>query len=767
MAVDLQKPVVQAASAPPQTRPDSRTLANLSDILSCLSSLESEEADLSTSLSELLAAREPIVNSLTRLQSLVPQLDSLSTEARELHDTVAVTARTADNVGGRVRTLDEEMRRVREAAERVGQVMELKASLSALQDAMAQKDWESATRHCARAMSLPCEVLQGRFAETAVPTEDSPLPPAETLQQAREELLAIFRREFEKASQSRDAAATSRFFKLFPAIGWEEEGLQAYANFVVDLIRIRPPASAKTSSPLYYIAALTALFESIAKIVDQHQPVVEKYYGPGKMARVLERLLQECDRVVKDLLEGWEEARSMKRKLSDITNVGSQYSLSPAIRKQPSQTGVIDEDIIDPREIDKVLTEIAGMSGRWALFRKFMYGRLQDYASDDEGDEDGDINGQRNGSADASELPLSPAKSADSFQVLEKSSSQKRFDDILSTYYVPLEVWYARTIIDKAHRFSNPDVSQSPAMTTTPDDAFYILKAVLLRMVSTGSTTVVQRTSEQLHEVMDREYAGIIKKKLDDVYRTGGTTGPGARGDKVERENRQTFIILLNDLDISSSHMERLVKDICSSTAISQNYINADVETVKSGVSSFMNIVPKFRSTLRNGVEQLFNQLLRPKMRTFIIDVYKDISYALDEESYAAAEYQDLVRKRFIKAWESLVDGYKDIFTEANYRLFFGLAVDVLVRPWEKFVMSLKYSELGAIRFDHDLRSITTYLFSQTVFGDIREKLVRLQQISMVLNLDSEEDVDEFYNGSGIAWQLTEQEVRSIANLRV
>jgi hypothetical protein len=31
----------------------------------------------------------------------------------------------------------------------------------------------------------------------------------------------------------------------------------------------------------------------------------------------------------------------------------------------------------------------------------------------------------------------------------------------------------------------------------------------------------------------------------------------------------------------------------------------------------------------------------------------------LDEDPYAMGDYQDLVRKRFVKAWESLVDGYK------------------------------------------------------------------------------------------------------------
>lgn len=152
------------------------------------------------------------------------------------------------------------------------------------------------------------------------------------MQAAREQLLAVFQREFERASAARDATATSRFFKLFPAIGWEAEGLQAYASFVVELVKVHAPASAKSvlslspscsrhsltpvaSSPLYYITALTALFESIALVVDQHQPVVEKYYGLGKMGLVLDRLLQEADHVVRDLLQGWNKERSIPRKV--------------------------------------------------------------------------------------------------------------------------------------------------------------------------------------------------------------------------------------------------------------------------------------------------------------------------------------------------------------------------------------------------------------------------------------------------------------------
>ena len=109
-----------------RSRPPPSTLTTLPQVLSALSSLESEEAELSNSLSALLSDQEPIQNALTRLQSLLPSIDELHTEASALSRKVSVTARTAERVGGRVRTLDEEMRRVREASDRVQQVMELK-----------------------------------------------------------------------------------------------------------------------------------------------------------------------------------------------------------------------------------------------------------------------------------------------------------------------------------------------------------------------------------------------------------------------------------------------------------------------------------------------------------------------------------------------------------------------------------------------------------------------------------------------------------------
>ena len=75
------------------------------------------------------------------------------------------------------------------------------------------------------------------------------------------------------------------------------------------------------SSPLYYVTALTALFESICGIVDQHQPIVEKYYGEGKMFAVIRRVISECDKSVETLVSDWERDRDIMKQVSSAHNM--------------------------------------------------------------------------------------------------------------------------------------------------------------------------------------------------------------------------------------------------------------------------------------------------------------------------------------------------------------------------------------------------------------------------------------------------------------
>ncbi|KAG8728108.1 hypothetical protein FRC11_011804 [Ceratobasidium sp. 423] len=747
---------------------NARTATRIEDVLAALSKSESEESELSHSLAEIIADRNRIRTALVRLENLVPVLDGLVQKGDKLKGNVGRTAETAERVGAGVRGLERVMGRVRIAAERVGQVADAKASLAALQAAMEQRDWETAARHCARAMAVPKGVMEGPFAQVAIPSTDLPDPPTQTLVDARTALLGVFRKEFDAAAIARDPVAISRFFKLFPTINCPADGLAAYSDFVLDLVARRAPPTVKG-------------------LIDQHQPIVEKYYGSGNMHTVVARLLRECDRVVNGLYDGWEEERDISRKLSDARTATFQ-TLVPAARTKPGQTPTIDDSGPDPREIDRVLGELATMAGRWALFRRFLVDRLEDDMTPSapttpDGGTTLLLKPTTPGPATPGfglklltpantsfqkpiepELEKEPEPSAfqKALDLVSQTGTQVRLGTLFESTYAPLETWHLRAALDRAHVNSapaNPGSMGTAQTSTTPDDAFFILHLTLSRALSSGSVVCVKKTVKNVRDVVERDLVGVIRRRMEDCWRAPAAGKKGAGEDRVA-----VFVTYLNDLSMCAHHAERLAQDLSASSSLAQGFLEDEDEEVRSAVGGLSDL-GGFKGVVKTGIDNLFTQLVRPRLRSLIPDVYRDVTYVLDESSYSTAEHDDAVRKRFVKGWGEVVGSYKasDTLTEENYRAFFALAVEVVVRPWEKYIMGMKFTELGAIRFDRDLRAVIGHLS----VGDARDKFIRLQQVSTLLNLDAEEDPDEFYTTSGIAWKLSASEARAVSALRV
>jgi hypothetical protein len=117
-------------------------------------------------------------------------------------------------------------------------------------------------------------------------------------------------------------------------------------------------------------------------------------------------------------------------------------------------------------------------------------------------------------------------------------------------YYVPIETWYLRTIIHKSHRLSSLDTSSSPPQHTAPEDVFYILKAVLSRAVSLGDKEGLRKICSVVKDAIEKDFTGVIKAQLEDVYATSGPGGMrapigsgGKNAEKIEKENRRTFMV--------------------------------------------------------------------------------------------------------------------------------------------------------------------------------------------------------------------------------
>jgi hypothetical protein len=309
-------------------------------------------------------------------------------------------ASTASHLSSKVKELDLEKKRVEETLGVVEQVAELKACVQGVVGSMgAPQDWEAAAGYIARSSKIPQSIIEGKFAATVVPSVEVPDAPGITIENAKESLCGLFLREFEKAAEEGDGGKVTRFFKLFPLIGRDQTGLEVYGRYVCQGVASRARGNLKEGTKgrdgkegFFYANALTKLFEHIAQIVEGHGSLVERHYGLGKMVKVIERLQIEADVQGGIVLDTWGDERSVDRKLTDVKSYPFSFlvqSFLPAQRpsgisrtNSPAVGGgtngrLSEDEGVDMKEVDGLLSEMAIMLGRWSLYSRFLGGKCR------------------------------------------------------------------------------------------------------------------------------------------------------------------------------------------------------------------------------------------------------------------------------------------------------------------------------------------------------------------------------------------------------
>jgi hypothetical protein len=158
----------------------------------------------------------------------------------------------------------------------------------------------------------------------------------------------------------------------------------------------------------------------------------------------------------------------------------------------------------------------------------------QDASESDQDEKVNDIEGQDKASN-------SENLTAD-MSVIDNSGSQRAVENLLKVYYEPLELWFLRISIEKAHRLDSPETSSKPHLSSILDDTFYLLKLVINRVLSIGSISTIKSVRLGIMQVMERDYLGIIRKKMDGVYGAMGNLDRAER-ERRERDQKSAFIV--------------------------------------------------------------------------------------------------------------------------------------------------------------------------------------------------------------------------------
>jgi hypothetical protein len=304
---------------------------------------------------------------LVRVDSLRAVLGTQLIAARSVSNPIlAGAAGTAGRLSSCVRALDLEKSRVEDALRVVEQVAELKACVAGVVGSMgAPQDWEAAAGYIARARRILGDIVRSGFANAVVPTIEAPDMPSTTLETARENLCALFLREFEKAGQHGHDGKVTCFFKLFPLIG---RGCWAGCLWAVRLPRRKCCEGGPQGGEKGWLLSRERAYSTVwAYYADYRQSwrVGGKtlWYGQdGTGDREVATRSGYSGGIIIDL---WSDEKQVDRKLTEVRSYPFSFLVRSFLPPQKASTGnssINSEDEgINIKDVDTLLSEVAAI----------------------------------------------------------------------------------------------------------------------------------------------------------------------------------------------------------------------------------------------------------------------------------------------------------------------------------------------------------------------------------------------------------------------
>ncbi|XP_041454635.1 conserved oligomeric Golgi complex subunit 4-like [Lytechinus variegatus] len=730
-------------------------LTEISEIQTALVKLSKEEQSVTDEIDMLLDHHGHLEAKMNSLHRMGPNLQHVSLDAKKLSGMIGCTSELAENVSSKVRQLDLAKSRVQSAIQRVNDILDLKFCTDGVQTALQSEDYEKAAGHIHRYLTLDEKVLKQALPDAR---EGSSIDASlKVLHEGEQNLKALVRKKLDQAISSSDRPSVERFFKIFPLLNLHEEGLTKFSTYlqaqIVSNAREHLEIASSVDSSdrragVLYADALTNLFEDVGKIIEVHQPLVETYYGPGKLLTLIESLQKECDKQAQKIINKFVEQREFSRKSQQV-----QQSFNRTTYKSSNV-----HDKLDPRDLDVLLAECTLLNARTELYLRFIRRRV---TSDIEVcDEDGPVKEER----------LSCLE-----RMLRDCTLSRRMQEIIGSYIV-MEEYFMRETVMKA---VNMDIIEPGTHTSSMvDDIFFILKKCTRRAVSSGSVDCACAMLNHTSTLLESDYRDVLYGKLRAGFPSGSfdvgqaysmlqqgrlpTSASDTNAAKLE------FLTTLNNVEVSIEYTQTLKKSLVEECA---SLVNQNGGMSKDKLDMCLNELTththKFKDVLEYGLSQLNTSAIKPRIKP-MVDVFLSTSHNISEEEFSNYEANDPFVQDFIMNLEQLLNEFKDLLTSSNYDALVSLLTNEVTVQLEKAVLKSVFNRLGGLQFDKELRSLVGYLTSVTQWT-IRDKFARLTQMATILNLDRVTEILDYWgsNSGPLTWRLTPAEVRQVLSLRL
>ncbi|KAG8523664.1 Conserved oligomeric Golgi complex subunit 4 [Galemys pyrenaicus] len=715
-----------------------RSLTELQELEAVYERLCGEEKMVERELDALLEQQNTIENKMVTLHRMGPNLQLIEGDAKQLAGMITFTCNLAENVSSKVRQLDLAKNRLYQAIQRADDILDLKFCMDGVQTALRNEDYEQAAAHIHRYLCLDKSVIELSRQGKEGSMIDANL---KLLQEAEQRLKAIVTEKFACATEEGNLPQVERFFKIFPLLGLHEEGLSRFSEYLCK-----------------QVCPLTAWQDNgIARIVETHQPIVETYYGPGRLYTLIKYLQVECDRQVEKVVDKFIKQRDYHQQFRHVQNNLMRNSAT---------------EKIEPRELDPILTEVTLMNARSELYLRFLRKRI---SSDFEvGD-----------SMASEEVKQEHQKCLD--KLLNNCLLSCTMQELIG-FYITMEEYFMRETVNKAVALDTYEKGQ--LTSSMVDDVFYIVKKCIGRALSSSSIDCLCAMINLATTELESDFRDVLSNKLrmgfpattlQDIQR-GVTSAVNimhsslqqgkfdTKGIESTDEAKLSFLVTLNNVEVCSENISTLKKTLESDcTKLFNQGIGGEQAQAKfdSCLSDLAAVSSKFRDLLQEGLTELNSTAIKPQVQPWI-NTFLSVSHNIEEEEFNDYEANDPWVQQFILNLEQQMAEFKAGLSPVIYDSLTGLMTSLVAVELEKVVLKSTFNRLGGLQFDKELRSLIAYLTTVTTWT-IRDKFARLSQMATILNLERVTEILDYWgaNSGPLTWRLTPAEVRQVLALRM
>ena len=694
------------------------SLTSLDDIQAAYDALSLEEETVVTELDEIVTSGASLDQRLVTIANLSPQLDDVHEDCQQLDQLIAYTCGLAEKVSFKVRQLDQAKTRVAECQQRVHDLIDLKLCSEGVVTALNEEDYEKAAAHIHRFLAMDESLLRctpGPQGGSGVGLEGN----IATLHDAEVRLKGIVARKFDEAVKDEDLASIERFFKLFPLLGLHDDGLRNFTDYLCTKLAANskknlkqaldtPPGGARAN--IILADTLTLLFEGVARIIEIHQPLIETYYGPGKVFDAIKTLQKECDVQAGEIFSQVRKRRGIRDKVAKL--------YTPAI---------------SAREVEGVLGELCLLQARVEMYNRFVRKRVLADFEVSEADE-----------------KVRAANMTEVDRMLAMSDLAKFSQESLGDY-IALEQFFMSENVKLAISL---DSSEQDQLTTSMlDDVFFIVKKCVGRGISSQNVDCICAVLNNAVTLLESDFiktfqetikAGLPNTYLDQAYSVlHSATGAKLAVADTDKQKQQ-FLSYLNNAESGLEYITRLQTSIgseLSSLQASSSLSSKQTDKISSCMTGLPAVQARLRATLDSGLAALRTSVIKPRVKPWI-DGFCLVTHNLTDEMFSDFAANDPWVQQTILNIDMLLKSFKLSLTQTNFDSFVNIVASEVTLQLEKAVTKTSFNRLGGLQFDKEVRGLSSFLASVTSWS-IRDKFSRLQQMAAILNIEAPNEIEE------------------------